>query len=175
MEAGIYGMVERGGVRQFKVPPRDRPGALQSDRLKFIGSAVEGVDRLLSATAASVNAPASIGTGGMTLHLTGAALSGGNGGGSSIAPSSRRQSASNNKASAGAPNGSTTGSFLTGEEADEAEDQVGTLPGLPPDLEQLKVQWEAVMRDTITNQVVSDLRSDKTIEYIRSLESQMGR
>lgn len=34
MEAGVYGMVERGGVRQFKVPQRDRPGALQAERLK---------------------------------------------------------------------------------------------------------------------------------------------
>ena len=34
MEAGVYGMVERGGVRQFKLPLRDRPGALQAERLK---------------------------------------------------------------------------------------------------------------------------------------------
>jgi hypothetical protein len=57
----------------------------------------------------------------------------------------------------------------------EDDDQLGLLPGLPPDLELLKAQWEAVMRDAITHQVVSDLRSDKTVEYIRSLESQLTR
>ena len=57
----------------------------------------------------------------------------------------------------------------------EDDDQLGLLPGLPPALELLKSQWEAIMRDTITNQVVSDLKSDKTVEYIRSLESQLGR
>jgi kinesin family protein 7 len=176
MEAGVYGMVERGGVRQFRVPQRDRPGALQGDRLRFISSAVDGVNRLLSATEASVNAPASIGSTAPpgTLQSALANSVGAGGGASSIAPSSRRQSANNitSRAFGGAMGGS---SFLTGEEAEEADDQVGTLPGLPPDLEQLKAQWEAVMRDTITNQVVSDLKSDKTIDYIRSLESQMGR
>ena len=71
--------------------------------------------------------------------------------------------------------GGNTTSGIEEDDGDEFGDQVGVLPGLPPDLELLKAQWEAVMREAITSQVVADLRSDKTVEYIRSLESQMGR
>ena len=34
MEAGVYGMVELGGVRSLKLPARDRPVGLDLDRLQ---------------------------------------------------------------------------------------------------------------------------------------------
>ncbi len=43
------------------------------------------------------------------------------------------------------------------------------------ELDQLKAQWEATMREAITSQVVSDLKGESTVKYIRSLESQIAR
>lgn len=57
-----------------------------------------------------------------------------------------------------------------------AEDSASALPPLSSgDVEVLRLQWEASQREAIKAQVVSEMRSDKTVEYIRSLEAQIGR
>ena len=36
LESGSYAVVERGGMRQYKVPQRDKPAPLQKERLRCV-------------------------------------------------------------------------------------------------------------------------------------------
>lgn len=36
LESGSYAVVERGGMRQYKVPQRDKPTPLQKERLRCV-------------------------------------------------------------------------------------------------------------------------------------------
>jgi len=165
MEAGVYNVTERGGLRQYKVPPRDRPAALDSERLRFLRSRSDAVDRMVATVAAAAVAPPTLGYSSMmgSVASTSAApsivgnmsLSGG-------ADTSRVQSAHTAGSTAGLPHAA-------------ADVDTPGSSGLPPNLEMLKSQWEAELRGSITTQVVADLRSDKTVEYIRSLEGQVAR
>ncbi|GAX74811.1 hypothetical protein CEUSTIGMA_g2258.t1 [Chlamydomonas eustigma] len=179
METGVYGVIERGGLRQYKVPLRDRPGALQADRLRYMARAVEGVDELIEATeqaaaaastmltATSTGAPRVAANTLMAQRAGSAALS------TSLTNSSNRQSARGPSP----PNANAAGfAAATGSAWSVGSMPLdSSLPDLPEDLEVLKAQWEASMREAITHQVVAGLSSEKTIEYIRSLETQMQR
>ncbi|KAG1664996.1 hypothetical protein FOA52_014676 [Chlamydomonas sp. UWO 241] len=164
MEAGTYGVVERGGLRQFKVPPRDKPSPLATDRLTFLSNAVDGVDRLLGATIAAAQPPPSL-----TSSMAGALAS---------RPASAQ--AANRLPTAGAiggvggvSSGSTSGAMGDGSLGGGSVGRIGG--GMTPELEAMKAAWEAAMRGEITSQVVTDLRSDQTVEYMRSLETQVAR
>ena len=65
---------------------------------------------------------------------------------------------------------STVGAAVAAESAAVA----GGVPS-PRLVEALRREWEAESKALIAAQMVSDMRSDKTVEYIRSLEEQVAR
>lgn len=176
MESGVYPVVERAGVRAFRLPARDRPAALDTTRLNYLMRKGEAAQRLLEATQAAAAGPppsALLGTAGRVQGSTGVSLdatgstAGGNRAGSS---------------SDGAPTGEGGEAGAPGSGAGAATSSHGLPPpaavppgSLGPDLEELRSQWEKEMRGLITSQVVSELHSDRTVEYIRSLEVAVAR
>ena len=153
VEGGSYPVTEKGGLRAFKIPQRDRPGALHGDRLKTLKTLVEGIDRLVASSNEASN-------------LAAACLSA-----SFPAPSHHNYSTG---LGLGIGQGSRPSSAVSRRSDGEGTSNLN-LAGGEQQLELLKAQWEASMRENITDQVVADLRSNQTVEYIRSLEAQLAR
>ncbi|GLI64710.1 hypothetical protein VaNZ11_008070 [Volvox africanus] len=180
MEAGVVPLTERGnGVKVFRLPQRERPPRLDGSRLAVLKArALELYERLtaLSAAAATSN--------GGTLNggLSAVSLSGG----APAAPASAPASAP-----AGASGGANTfGGWVSsggaGGGGSPPRSSFGVLGpiqsasshnplGSSVDLDALRSQVEAELKAQVTAQVVGDLRSEKTVEYIRELETAVGR
>lgn len=58
---------------------------------------------------------------------------------------------------------------------DHEADVANARAALESDAEALRAQWEAAYREAVTNEVASELVSDKTVQYIRSLEAQLAK
>jgi kinesin family protein 7 len=187
MEAGVYPIVDKAGVRAFRLPARDRPAALDGTRLNYLMRKGESAQRLLEATqAAAAGPPPSLllGTGS---RVQGGAVSGGSvAGGESMRRGSGEGSRQQQQGSSSSGQGegaegdvSSSGAAAGGPAVASPSGQLlaaAVPPGsLGPDLEELRSQWERDMRGLITSQVVSELSSDRTVEYIRSLEVAVAR
>lgn len=166
MESGVYGVVERQGLRAFRLPPRDRPTALDPDRLPYLRRANDAGARLLAAAQAAAAGPPP--------SLLASLNFGSNAGGGVDLMTGRLSTAPCSARGGGVSARSGAGS----EGADGAVGNGGAGAGahlLGPDLEEQRAQWEAEMKGVITSQVVSELKSERTVEYIRSLEAAVAR
>ena len=118
---------------------------------------MEDVEQLLAASVASATSPAP-----SIAHSAN--------GGASLAVTSRIQSAS--IASTG---GSGLAAQRRSSSGDGEADGAKARAALESDAEALRAQWEATYREAVANEVASELASDKTVQYIRSLEAQLAK
>lgn len=152
MEAGTYGVVERGGLRAFRLPARDRPPALDGGRLAYLKQANGAAERLLEAAAAAAAGPPP-----SALSLAGSsALSpsrteGGTGLTAASHSLRRSQETSPQHAQQQGTPRSGEAAAVGGELSAGGESAAGSLQ-LGPELEALKAKWEAEMKGSITNQ-----------------------
>ncbi|KAG2446452.1 hypothetical protein HYH02_008444 [Chlamydomonas schloesseri] len=150
MEAGAVPVHDRGnGIKAFRLPQRDRPPRLDAGRLGWLKDrSGELHERLLALNAATAAAGGSTtgSTGGLSANQSTVSLQN--------AASGRHAGLSVAVPGAGAshsPLGSTV------------------------DLDALRAQVEAELKAQVTAQVMGDMKSNKTIEYIRELEVAVGR
>ncbi|GIL49485.1 hypothetical protein Vafri_5813 [Volvox africanus] len=181
MEAGVVPVTERGnGVKVFRLPQRERPPRLDGNRLAILKArALELYERLtaLSAAAATSN--------GGTLNggLSAVSLSGATPAATATATATTGASGSAttfggwvNSGGAGGGGGSPPRSSfgVLGPMVIQSTSSHNPL-GSSVDLDALRAQVEAELKAQVTAQVVGDLRSEKTVEYIRELETAVGR
>ncbi|KAG2484404.1 hypothetical protein HYH03_016818 [Edaphochlamys debaryana] len=147
MESGVVPVHDRGnGVKAFKLPARDRPPRLEGSRLTVLKERNADLqERLVALSAATATGS---GSGGLSATASAVSFSGPSGGGG------------------GAPGGRLSVAVSGG----------NTSPlGSTVDLDALKAQVEAELKAQVTAQVLGDMKSDKTVEYIRELETAVGR
>ncbi|GLC34788.1 hypothetical protein PLESTB_001164400 [Pleodorina starrii] len=170
MEAGVVPVTERGnGVKAFRLPQRERPPRLDGSRLAVLKDRAAELHERLIALSASTSAG-----GGANFSLSGGASAGASAGGGVTAAAA---------SSPGASFGPTFGGWV-GAAGATSPGRGGMLQGggsahsplgSSVDLDALRAQVEAELKAQVTAQVVGDLRSEKTVEYIRELETAVGR
>lgn len=159
METGCVPQMDRGnGLKAFKLPMRERPPRLDGERLKVLSArSAEMADRLLALSGATASGPPSPRMASFSAGSASAFLQG-----------SGPNMAHGSVPSATGPSGRNGGS-------DMGQMGLGMPQGAVVDLDVLRAQWEAEYKAQVTAQVLGDMRSEKTVEYIRGLESQIGR
>ncbi|KAG2433847.1 hypothetical protein HXX76_008203 [Chlamydomonas incerta] len=151
MEAGAVPVHDRGnGIKAFRLPQRDRPPRLEAGRLGWLkdrnGELHERLMALSAATAAAGGSTAGSSTGGLSANQSTTSLH-------------NATSGRHGALSVAVPGGGTGHSAL----------------GSAVDLDALRAQVEAELKAQVTAQVMGDMKSNKTIEYIRELEVAVGR
>ncbi|GFR47924.1 hypothetical protein Agub_g9726 [Astrephomene gubernaculifera] len=193
MESGVVPVHERGnGVRAFRLPQRDRPPRLEGSRLTVLKErSADLYERLLALSAAAAAGTGRPGSPGGLLHgcasssslhspspATGTSGGGAGSGGPPASPTAATSPGRNShhahytSLGGGATGGG--GSSLGGGGGGPLGPALGGLGG-SVDLDALRAQVESELKAAVTAQVVGDMRSDKTIQYIRELEVAVGR
>ncbi|PNW76143.1 hypothetical protein CHLRE_12g546100v5 [Chlamydomonas reinhardtii] len=151
MEAGAVPVHDRGnGIKAFRLPQRDRPPRLDAGRLGWLkdrnGELHERLMAISAATAAAGGSTAGSSTGGLSANQSTTSLH-------------NTASGRHGGLSVALPGSGAGHSAL----------------GSTVDLDALRAQVEAELKAQVTAQVMGDMKSDKTIEYIRELEVAVGR
>lgn len=156
MESGVVPVHDRaGGIKAFRLPPREQPPAIDGSRLAVLRArSSELTERLQALSASPASGAAAIGT-------AGGAAGSGFGTGTPRGLAIRAGGVWGQNSTLGVT--SSAGGAGGG----------GVLSNA--DVASLKTQWEAEMRATIAAQVLADMKSEQTVEYIRSLEAQVAR